>query len=148
MVSGRMEHSVTLYSDDASCLPVWLLQPRDCINSHQLKAVILALTLAILIKGPKLAADAIPNSDTSSQEIQDRSPIFPTMFTLDSSCKSIGAEVKKRLTEWRRVLERARVRVHAFGFGQKCTDWQVVMVSASLLWPVWCSTLVVSRVRE
>ena len=108
----------------------------------------LALTLAILIRGPKLDADAIRDSDTSSQEVQDRSPIFTMMFTLDSSCKSIRAEVKKRLTDWRVVLERAGVRAQAFGFGQKCADWQVVMVSASLLWLVWCPTFVVSRVRE
>ena len=41
-----------------------------------------ALTLAILIKGPKLDADAIRDSDTYSQTIEDRSPIFPMMFTL------------------------------------------------------------------
>ena len=107
----------------------------------------LALTLAILIRGPKLDADAIRDSDTSSQEVQDRSPIFPMMFTLDSSCKSIRAEVKKRLTDWRVVLGRAGVRVQAFGFGQKCTDWQVVMVSASLVWPV-CAQLLLFPVCQ
>ena len=41
-----------------------------------------ALTLAILIKGPKVGASAIRDSNTCSQAIDDRSPILPMMFTL------------------------------------------------------------------
>ena len=67
----------------ASGLPNWLvLRTRDYVNRHQPKAVMVALTLAILIRGPKLGGGAIRDSDTYSQAIDDRSPILPMMFTL------------------------------------------------------------------
>jgi len=69
-----------VYAMVAACLPVWaLLQPRDYINSHQLKVVMAALILGLVIKGPKLDADAI-RSDIG--HVEDRNPIFPMMFTL------------------------------------------------------------------
>jgi len=69
-----------VYAMVAACLPVWaLLQPRDYINSHQLKVVMAALILGLVIKVPKLDADAI-RSDIG--HVEDRNPIFPMMFTL------------------------------------------------------------------
>merc|ERR1719362_492744 len=62
----------------ASNLPVWvLLQPRDYINSHQLKAMMACLLIGLAWKGPKLDAPAI------RETIPDTvNPIFPGIFTL------------------------------------------------------------------
>ena len=69
-----------LYAMVAACLPVWvLLQPRDFINSHQLKCVMFFLLLALVVKCPTLDADAV-RSDLGN--VEDRNPVFPMMFTL------------------------------------------------------------------
>jgi len=70
-----------IYAAIAATLPVWtLLQPRDFINSHQLKVVLAGLIVGIVIKGPQLDAPAV--RDELHENIDERSPIFPMMFTL------------------------------------------------------------------
>lgn len=72
--------ALCLYSMAAATLPVWvLLQPRDFINSHQLKVVMLGLVLCLFGKGNKIDAPAV-RTDLSDTFLE-KSPIFPMMFT-------------------------------------------------------------------
>merc|ERR1719480_562351 len=69
-----------VYAFFASITPVWLLlQPRDFLNSHQLKLMMFFLVLGLLHNGPKIDAPAI-NSDPDSTS-EKYNPLFPMLFT-------------------------------------------------------------------
>ncbi|CAE8737460.1 unnamed protein product [Polarella glacialis] len=120
------------YAMVAACIPVWvLLQPRDFLNSHQLKVVMAALLLALVIKGPKLDADAI-RQDRGT--VEDREPIFPNMFTLIACGATSGFHglvstgvTSKQLNKMRD----ARVVGYTAMMGESCLSALVMVVVCS-----------------
>lgn len=71
---------LTVYALVVSVIPVWVvLQPRDFINSHQLKFCMLLLVMGLLIKGPSIDAEAIRSHPSTAA--MDSSPLFPMLFT-------------------------------------------------------------------
>ncbi|CAK0903449.1 unnamed protein product [Prorocentrum cordatum] len=61
-----------------------MLQPRDFINSHQLKVCMALMVLGLLVRSPKLDAVAI-RTDVDA----NAAPIFPTLFTT-IACGSVS----------------------------------------------------------
>merc|ERR1719343_336132 len=61
-----------------------MLQPRDFINSHQLKLCMVLMLVGLVVRGPKIDAEAI-RSDVDANS----SPIFPTLFTT-IACGSVS----------------------------------------------------------
>lgn len=69
---------LVIYAMVASVLPVWvLLQPRDYVNSHQLKAVLACLLIGLAVEAPKIDAPAVRKDIPDSVD-----NVFPGMFTL------------------------------------------------------------------
>lgn len=80
--------ALTVYAFIVSVMPVWaVLQPRDFINSHQLKLCMFLLLLGLVIKGPSLDAEAMRSE--ISEKAASNTPIFPMLFTT-IACGSVS----------------------------------------------------------
>ena len=80
---------LTVYALIVSVLPVWVvLQPRDFINSHQLKACMLLLLIGLVIKSPSLDGPAFRSSVGGVNE-DGGFAVFPMLFTT-IACGSVS----------------------------------------------------------
>ena len=70
-----------VYCAVASCLPVWsLMQPRDFINSHELKLALVLLVLGLVVAGFAGDAQLVASTPAVAPAPADAPPLWPFLF--------------------------------------------------------------------